>query len=65
MKCEKCGSDCWSDDDLHWQWCKNPKCLNSYGGNEQRMRDFFQEIEEKQQRNEELYGDEPDITWFR
>lgn len=44
MACKKCGFPTWSDDDLHWLWCKNPKCTEFYGNDEERMREFFADI---------------------
>ncbi|MGB7379483.1 MAG: hypothetical protein WA959_23345 [Rivularia sp. (in: cyanobacteria)] len=34
MACELCGSPTWVDDDLHWTWCKNGRCSESYSDNE-------------------------------
>lgn len=44
MTCPKCGSKTWSDDDLHWLWCHNPKCVEFYGNNTEKMRDYNAEI---------------------
>lgn len=52
MKCEKCGSDTWVDDDLHWDWCKNPKCSEHYGNN-YKTRVYFETVNEKDQRMRE------------
>jgi hypothetical protein len=51
MACEKCGSETWSDDDLHWQWCKNPKCFNSYNGDNERTKHYDAEIAYKERCN--------------
>jgi hypothetical protein len=51
MTCEKCGASTWSDDDLHWTWCNNPKCFNSYNANNERTRDYTKEIADRERRN--------------
>jgi|GEM_PF-4325687 hypothetical protein len=28
--CSKCGYPVWLDDDLHWWWCRNPRCPESW-----------------------------------
>jgi hypothetical protein len=64
MRCERCGGETWSDDDLHWAWCENPKCLNSYGKDEERMNAYFQAIQEKEEyRKSRGYDDEYDTGW--
>lgn len=46
MACHICGSTTWNDDDLHWLWCDNPKCRESYS-NEEKLQEFFRAIEER------------------
>jgi hypothetical protein len=57
MTCEKCASPTWSDDDLHWQWCENPRCTNAYGKNAERMRDYDAEIAHRERRRLEREGE--------
>lgn len=52
MRCELCSSEMWSDDDLHWWWCYNPKCSLHYGNNE-KTNEYFVEVHEKDQRMRE------------
>ena len=30
QKCDLCNSDGWLDDDLHWFFCNNERCFNSW-----------------------------------
>jgi hypothetical protein len=40
MACHICGSTTWIDEDLHWVWCDNPKCRESYS-NEKKFQEFL------------------------
>lgn len=56
MACELCGSPTWVDDDLHWTWCKNGRCSESYSDNE-KVQEYLMTIAE-QEKYRETMGDD-------
>jgi|GEM_PF-6608098 hypothetical protein len=50
--CDICESETWDDEDLHWTWCYDSKCLNSFN-NPERVASFLEQVEEKEKKARE------------
>jgi hypothetical protein len=63
VKCSVCGSDTYRDDDLHWLFCKNSECSESWENTERAEEyDYALENHERELRERALENGESPLV---